>query len=169
MTDTQTTQPERMKITRVFDAPPALLWKAWTEPKYVAQWWGPKGFTSPSCQMDFRVGGKYLFCMKSPDGQEFWNAGEYHEIIPHQKIAATMFFADAQGNRVNPAHYGIEHEAIDDAPDIITFEDLGNNQTRVTFLGNESMKEATKSGQVEGMNQVFDKVAAVVGTLVQAK
>src|SRR6202035_4046261 len=49
-----------------------LVWKAWTDPKYVMQWWGPKGFTAPVCQMDFRVGGKFLCCMKAPDGQEFW-------------------------------------------------------------------------------------------------
>ena len=49
---------ERMVVTRIFDAPRELVWKAWTDPKYVMQWWGPKGFTVPVCQMDFRVGGK---------------------------------------------------------------------------------------------------------------
>ena len=57
---------ERMVITRIFDAPRELVWKAWTDPKYVMQWWGPKGFTAPICQMDFRVGGKFLCCMKAP-------------------------------------------------------------------------------------------------------
>ena len=51
---------ERMVVTRVFDAPRELVWKAWTDPKYIMQWWGPKGFTAPVCQMDFRVGGKSL-------------------------------------------------------------------------------------------------------------
>jgi len=75
---------ERLVVTRVFDAPRALVWKARTDPKYIMQWWGPKGFTAPVCQMDFRVGRKLLCCMKAPDGQEFWNAVEYHEIVLHE-------------------------------------------------------------------------------------
>ncbi len=111
-------ETERMVVTRVFDAPRELVWKAWTDPKYVMQWWGPKGFTAPVCTMDFRVGGKFLCCMRAPDGQEFWNAGEYHEIVPHEKIVSSMYFSDSQGNKVEPAHYGIEHEAIEDAYDV---------------------------------------------------
>lgn len=161
-------ETERMVVTRVFDAPRELVWKAWTDPKYVMQWWGPKGFTSPSCQMDFRVGGKYLFCMKGPEGQEFWTGGVYHEIVLHEKIVATMYFSDPQGNKVSAAEMGIEHEAIDESPDVITFEDLGNGQTKVTFTGNESMESAMNSGQLEGWNQILDKIAAVVGELAQA-
>ena len=86
MTNNTVNEIERMVVTRVFDAPRELVWRAWTDPKYVMQWWGPKGFTAPVCQMDFRVGGKSLFCMRAPDGQECWNAVEYHEIVLHEKI-----------------------------------------------------------------------------------
>ena len=158
---------DRMVVTRVFNAPRELVWKAWTDPKYVMQWWGPKGFTSPVCKMDFRPGGKFLFCMRTPDGQDFWNAGEYHEIVPHEKIVSSMYFSDSEGNKVDPEHYGIEHEAIEDARDVTLFEDLGNGQTKLTFIGNETMESATKSGQVEGMNQVLDKAAAVVAELAK--
>lgn len=158
---------ERMTITRTFDAPRELVWKAWTDPKYVSQWWGPKDFTTPVCKMDFRVGGKFLYCMKSPDGQEFWNAGEYHQIVPYEKIVLSMYFADAEGNKVDPEHYGMQHEAIEDAHDVVTFEDLGNGRTKVTFIGNETMEEAAKSGQVEGWNQILDKVAEVLAELKQ--
>jgi uncharacterized protein YndB with AHSA1/START domain len=160
---------ERMTITRVFDAPRDLVWKAWTDPKYVMQWWGPKGFTSPVCNMDFREGGKFLCCMKSPDGQEFWNAGEYHEIVPYEKIVSTMYFSDSEGNKVDPAHYGIEHEAIEDAHDVTLFEDLGNGQTKLTFIGNEPMESAKNSGQVEGWNEILDKLATVIAELAPAK
>ena len=102
MTNNTVNETERMVITRVFDAPRELVWKAWTDPKYIMQWWGPKDFTSPACKMDFRVGGKLLCCMKSPDGQEFWNAVEYHEIVPPEKIVSLMYFADSKGNRVDP-------------------------------------------------------------------
>jgi uncharacterized protein YndB with AHSA1/START domain len=169
MTENTVREIERMVVTRVFDAPRELVWKAWTDPKYVMQWWGPKGFTSPVCRMDFRVGGKYLICTTTPDGQEFWHGGEYHEIVPLEKIVSSMYFSDAKGNKVEPADLGIEHEAIEGANDVILFEDLGNGQTKLTFIGNEPMESARNSGQLEGMNQVLDKVAAVVAGLTQAK
>jgi uncharacterized protein YndB with AHSA1/START domain len=169
MTKSTVNEIERMVVTRVFDGPRELVWKAWTDPKYVMQWWGPKGFTAPVCKMDFRVGGKFLYCMRTPDGQEGWNAGEYHEIVLHEKIVFSMYFSDPQGNKVEPAEYGIEHEAMDDVYDVITFEDFGDGQTKLTFIGNESMESAKNSGQVEGWNQILDKVAAVVTKLAQAK
>jgi uncharacterized protein YndB with AHSA1/START domain len=126
MTKNTVSETERMVVTRVFDAPRELVWKAWTDPQYVMQWWGPKGFTAPFCEIDFRVGGKFLCCMRSPDGQEFWNAVEYHEIVPHEKIVSLMYFSDSKGNKIDPAQMGIEHEAIDDAHDVAIFEDFGN-------------------------------------------
>ena len=167
MTKSTLNETERMVVTRVFDAPRELVWKAWTDPKYVMQWWGPKGFTAPVCKMDFRVGGKFLYCMRTPDGQEFWNGGEYHEIVPHEKIVSSMYFSDSEGNKVEPAQLGIEHEAIEGAHEVI--EDLGNGQTKLTFIGNETMENAIKSGQLEGMNQILDKAAAVVAGLTQTK
>jgi uncharacterized protein YndB with AHSA1/START domain len=169
MTKDTVNETERMVVTRVFDAPRALVWKAWTDPKYVMQWWGPKGFTSPFCKMDFRVGGKFLCCMKSPDGQEMWNGGEYHEIVPHEKIVYSLYFADSKGNKVDPAELGIEHEAIDGARDVAIFEDFGNGQTKLTLIGNETMEEAKNSGQLEGWVEILDKLAAVVAGLAQAK
>jgi uncharacterized protein YndB with AHSA1/START domain len=169
MTKNTVDERERMVITRVFDAPRELVWKAWTEPEYVMQWWGPKGFTSPFCKIDFRVGGKSVCCMRTPDGQDFWNAIEYHEIVPHEKIVSSMYFADSKGNKVEAAELGIEHEAIDGAFDVTIFEDLGNGQTRLTHIGNEPMESAKNSGQLEGWNQTLDKFATVVAELAQAK
>ncbi|MGC1105128.1 MAG: SRPBCC domain-containing protein [Candidatus Acidiferrales bacterium] len=169
MTKSTVNEKERMVITRVFDAPRALVWKAWTDPQYVMQWWGPKGFTAPVCKIDFRVGGKFLCCMKSPDGQEGWNGGEYHEIVPYEKIVYSLYFADSKGNKVEPAQHGIEHEAIPDARDVVIFEDFGNGQTKLTMIGNETMEDAKNSGQLEGWNEIFEKVAAVIAGLVKAK
>ena len=169
MTKSAVNEVERMVVTRVFDAPRELVWKAWTDPKYVMQWWGPKGWTSPFCEIDFRVGGKYLFCMRGPDGYEGWNAGEYREIVPYEKIVSTMYFADSKGNKIEPEQVGSEHEAIEGAYDVTLFEDLGNGQTKLTFIGNETMQNAVESGQLEGWKQTLDKVAAVVTELARAK
>jgi uncharacterized protein YndB with AHSA1/START domain len=169
MTKNTGNETQRMVVTRIFDAPRELVWKAWTEPKYVMQWWGPKGFTAPVCKIDFRVGGKFLFCMRTPDGYEGWNGGEYHEIVPHEKIVFSMYFADSKGNRIEPEHDGVQHEAIEDVHDMVLFEDMGNGKTKLTYIGNETMQNAIETGQLEGWKETLDKVAAVVAGLAQAK
>jgi len=169
MTKNTVNEKDRMIVTRVFDAPRELVWKAWTDPKYVMQWWGPKGFSCPACEIDFRVGGKFLYCMRMPDGQEGWNGGEYHEIVLHEKIVYSMYFSDPQGNKIEPEELGIEPESIDGAYDMAIFEDLGNGQTKLTLIGNEPMESAKESGQFEGWVETLDKIAAVVAELAQAK
>ena len=169
MANSVSTEVERMTVTRVFDAPRELVWRAWTEPKYVAQWWGPKGCSLSTCTMDFRVGGKFLFGMILPDGQEFFSGGEYHEIVPHEKVVFTMYFADAKGNKVEASDIGIEHEAIEGAQDTVLFEDAGNGKTKVTMIGNEPMANAIESGQVEGTNDMLDKMAAVLAEMAGAR
>ena len=165
MTKHEANVAEDLVITKLFDAPRETVWKAWTDPNYVMQWFGPNGFTSPACKSDFRVGGKFLFCMRAPDGKEYWNGGEYFEIVPHEKIVYSMYFADPEGNKVDPATYGISHDAKVDQCDVVSFEDFGNSQTKLTFHGNESMEDAKSSGQYEGWIQLLDKMAAVVAEL----
>ena len=81
-------------ITRVFDLPCKSVWKAWTDPDYFMRWWGPKDFTSPFCKLDLRADGKYLCCMRSKKGQDFWSTGTYNEIVPLKRIVYTDSFAD---------------------------------------------------------------------------
>lgn len=162
MTENAVDGVERMAVSRIIDAPRELVWDTWIDPEYVVQWWGPVDFAPPVCKIDFRVGGKFLFGMTTPDGQQFWNGGEYHEIVPHEKIVSSMYFSDSEGNKIEPAELGIEHEAIEGAYDVTTFEDLGNGRTKLTFTGNEPMESAKQSGQLEGWRQIFDKFAAVV-------
>jgi uncharacterized protein YndB with AHSA1/START domain len=107
--------------------------------------------------------------MRTPDGHVGWNAGEYHEIVLHEKIVYSMYFSDSKGNKVEPEEYGIEHEAIDDAHDVVIFEDFGNGQTKLTFIGSEPMESAKNSGQLEGWVETLEKLAAVVAGLAQAK
>ena len=98
--------------------------------------------------------------MRTPDGREGWNGGEYHEIVPYEKIVSSMYFSDSKGNKIEPEQLGVEHEAIDDAHNVILFEDIGNGQTKLTFIGNEPMESAKHSGQLEGWAEQLDKVAA---------
>jgi uncharacterized protein YndB with AHSA1/START domain len=119
--------------------------------------------------MDFRLGGRLLCCTKAPDGREFWNGVEYHEIVPQEKIVSLMYFADSNGNKIDPEELGIEHEAVQDAYDVTIFEDIGNGKTKLTFIGNEPMESAKNSGQLEGWVEVLDKLDEVVMGLVQVK
>ena len=90
----QITRYEELVITRVLDAPREAAWKAWTDPTRFMLWWGPKGFISPACKIDLRVGGKYLACMRSPEGQDYWSTGVYREIVPKVKLVYTDNFSD---------------------------------------------------------------------------
>ena len=146
-------------ITRVIDAPRELVWRAWTNPAYLTRWWGPKNFTSPSGTIDLRVGGKYLFCMRSPEGKDFWSTGIYKEIVPFERIVCTDSFADEKGNVVPASHYGMPG---DDWPMellvTVTFEDAGK-KTRMTLrhIGIPAGEMGKMAGQ--GWNESFDKLA----------
>jgi len=71
MTATAASKSKDFAITRVFDAPRALVWQAWTAPKMMAQWFGPRGFTSSVPQLDVRVGGGLRIVMHGPDGNDY--------------------------------------------------------------------------------------------------
>ena len=88
-------------ISRIFDAPRQLVFKAWTEPEHLVHWWGPKGFTLPICTMDFRLGGAYRFCMRSPEGTDHWLQGVYREIMEPERLVFTYAWEDAEGK---PGH-----------------------------------------------------------------
>ena len=88
-------------ITRVFDAPPHLVFKAWTEPERLVRWWGPRGFSTPSCKMDVRPGGAFRLCMRSPEGTNHWLQGVYREIVEPERVAFTWAWEDEDGQ---PGH-----------------------------------------------------------------
>ncbi len=150
-----------LEITRVIDAPRGLVWKAWTEPDQFVKWWGPKGFTAPVSKIDLRVGGKYLSCMRSPDGQEYWSTGVYREIVPLQKIVCTDSFADREGNIVPASQYGLSGEWPLQLQVTVTFEEV-DGKTRMT-LRHEGLPSGLMSEQTEaGWNQSFDKLSELL-------
>ena len=105
---TKPSAEREITLTRVFDAPRARVFAAWTDAKQVAQWWGPKGFTNPVCEIDARVGGAIRIHMRSPDGSIFPMKGEFREIVPPERIVFTNIAVDAEGNAaVRWALFGI--------------------------------------------------------------
>jgi uncharacterized protein YndB with AHSA1/START domain len=85
---------------RTFNAPSNKLWLIRNDPAYIKQWWGPKDFTAPIIRNDPRVGGTYLWSMKSPKGEMSWTTGVYKEVLPNIRIVCTMSFSDAAGRAI---------------------------------------------------------------------
>ena len=145
-------------ITRYFNATRDLVWKTWTESEHIKRWWGPKGFTSPFCNIDFRVGGVLLFCMRSPEGRDFWSTGIFREIVKPSFIVCTDSFADERGNIVPASYYGMNGDFPLEMLWTITFEEINGN-TKFTLmhsgLPSGEMSEMTK----QGWDQSLDKFA----------
>jgi uncharacterized protein YndB with AHSA1/START domain len=85
-------------ITRIIDAPRALVFRAWTGPKHVAQWWGPHGFTNPVCELDVRPGGAIRIDMCGPDGTLYPMSGTYREVVEPGRLVFTSGALDEKGN-----------------------------------------------------------------------
>jgi uncharacterized protein YndB with AHSA1/START domain len=79
-----------LMVSRLIDAPRALVFRAWTQPEHIARWWGPQGYTTIFCDMDIRVGGRYRFGMRSPEGTEHWKVGVFREIVEPERIVFTF-------------------------------------------------------------------------------
>jgi uncharacterized protein YndB with AHSA1/START domain len=87
-------------ISRVLDAPRALVWQAWTDPAMLAQWFGPKGFTNPVCELDARVGGALRIVMRALDGAEYPMEGVFREVVPPARLVFSKIAVDKDGNRL---------------------------------------------------------------------
>ena len=155
------TTSTELVITRVFDAPRELVWKAWTEPEHLMRWWGPKGFTAPAVEIDFRVGGKVLAAMQSPEfneGRPIWSTGVYREIVPFERIVCTDSFADEHGNVVPATYYGMEADMPLEMLITVTFENLGG-KTRMTLRHEGIPAGPEREGANQGWSESFDKLA----------
>jgi uncharacterized protein YndB with AHSA1/START domain len=89
-----------LTLTRVFSAPRELVFKAWTDPKQLAEWWGPKSFTNPVCEVDLKPGGAFRIVMRAPDGGEFPMKGVFREIVPPSRLVFTNIAVDKDGNHI---------------------------------------------------------------------
>jgi uncharacterized protein YndB with AHSA1/START domain len=88
---------QELVLTRTFEAPRALVFKAWTDPKHVQQWWSPHGFTNPVCELDARPGGAIRIHMRGPDGTVYPMTGEYREVVEPERIVFISAALDSGG------------------------------------------------------------------------
>lgn len=153
-------------VTRVFDAPVELVWKAWTDPENVMKWWGPDYFTSPSAKIDLRVGGTSLVCMRAPKdfgGQDMYSTWVYREITPMQRIEFIQNLSDEKGNPLDPAKLGLPPEFPRDTRTVVTFKDMGKGRTEMTVTEYNMPAPETEMGKNAelGLNQSLDKMARI--------
>ena len=148
------TEPKERElvITRVFDAPRALVFKAWIEPERLVRWWGPRGFTMPSCKMEVRPGGAYRFQMRSPEGTDHWLQGVYREVVEPERLACTWAWLDADGK---PAHETLL---------TVTFDEEGD-KTKLTLhqavFESVTARDAHQSGWASALECLAEYLATV--------
>jgi uncharacterized protein YndB with AHSA1/START domain len=147
----QNTNRKELTLTRIFDAPRELVWKAWTDPKLLARWWGPKWFTNPVCEVDLRPGGTILIHMKGPDGAMYPMKGVFREIVePERLVFTSNALKEDEGNPLL--------ETIN----TVTFAN-DNGKTRLTL--HAVVLKATPdaawmiAGMDEGWSQSLDRLA----------
>ena len=146
---------QEIVLTREFDFPRDLVFEAFTRPEHIAQWWGPRGTTVPSCQMDFRAGGKWRFVSRDADGNEFGFRGEIREVVPPERIVQTFEFEGM------PGHVSVE---------TLHLEDLGG-RTRMTVTSRfDSVMDRDgmlQSGMEKGAAESYDRLSEYLQTLAR--
>lgn len=159
MTKTSAISPHEhdLVLTRLIDAPREKLFRAWTEPKLVTQWFAPRPWTTPRAEMDVRPGGASLIVMRSPEGEEFPNHGVFLEVVRNEKLVFTDAYTSAWVPSPKPFMTAI-----------VTFEDEGG-KTRYTARARhwtaEDKAAHEKMGFHEGWGICADQLAALVAKL----
>jgi uncharacterized protein YndB with AHSA1/START domain len=140
-------------LTRVFDAPRDLVFRAWTEPTRMAQWWGPRGFTNPVCELDVRPGGVWRIVMRGPGGIEVCATGEYREVVAPERLVFTNNAMDMAGN------------LLLEGLTTVTFADDGG-KTRMTLktraVGRVPQAPQMLAGMEIGWSQSLDRLGEFV-------
>jgi uncharacterized protein YndB with AHSA1/START domain len=147
-----------LDLQRTFDAPRAMVWKAWTDPAHLARWWGPHGFTNPVCEADVRPGGSLRIVMRGPDGGEHAMMGIFHEVVPPERLVFTSTVDD--GARV---HF--------DVRTTVTFADLAGRTLLTLEARVVHATDAAASylvGMEQGWTQSLERLGSFLATLLSA-
>jgi len=159
------TNESEYAITRVFDAPRELVFRAWTEPKHLPQWWGPRGFTTTIEKMDLHPGGNYRITMHGPDGDVYPMTGRFEEIARPERLVMTMDLSEHPGwwhDMIMPGRAKDERNPVGEIVTTVTFEERGGKTevtVRMRFASPEIRHSMVNHGMHEGWSQSFDKLA----------
>lgn len=146
-------------LERVFDAPRDLVFKMFKEPEHLKRWWGPRGWELAVCDVNFRPGGVWHYCMKCVDenqgefyGMESWGKAVYREIDEPERLVYTDYFSDAEGN---------ENDAMPSTEVTMAFTDLGGKTrlvSRSEYVSAEALKTVTDMGMLQGITETWDRL-----------
>lgn len=143
-------------LTRTFDAPRELVFRAWVDPQHLSLWWDPKTFTAPECKIDAKVGGSWYILMRGPNGQEYPCGGFYREIVEPERLVFTNHPFDADG------------EPMIEGLTTVTFVEE-NGKTRLTLhtraKGGGTLVAQMVSGMEAGWTQSIDKLEESFGEM----
>lgn len=154
---------KKLEVKRVFNASIEQVWKVWTEPEYVKQWWGPENFTCPFAKIDFQVGKKSLVSMCAPKefgGKIHYNIWEYTKIIPLQSIEFIMNLADENGAKQKPTDVGMPEDFPEDIKTVVTFRAVSENETEMTVTEFANFGQMTHFAKL-GLEQSLDKATLI--------
>jgi uncharacterized protein YndB with AHSA1/START domain len=160
-------------ITRVFNAPRELVFKAFSESEALDQWWGPVGMEMCGSKLDFRPGGLYHYGMKAPDGKMMWGRFKFLEIIKPERIVFINSFADKEGDIIRAPFFS---DFPLEVKNIITFTEH-DGKTTLTLRGgpiNATEKEQKafydmQSGMQQGFDGTFDQLEKYISKLNSKK
>jgi uncharacterized protein YndB with AHSA1/START domain len=138
-------------ITRLFDAPRSLVFKAWTQPEHMVHWWGPKGYTTPTCELDVRPGGALRLCMRSPEGNEFWVRGVFREVVEPERLV----FTGADGK----IGAGADSEADPSSETVMTITFAEQDGKTLLTVHQTFVKAETAKGAKEGWTSSLERLA----------
>jgi uncharacterized protein YndB with AHSA1/START domain len=146
-------------ITRVFNAPRKLVFTAWTDPEHLARWYAPDGCTVFFKRFEFRPGGSFHSCIKTPNLHDCWCTGTYLQIMEPEKIVFTMTVADENGNPVDPAFAGMDPDWPGDTTVTVTFTEQ-DGKTTLTLHQTVSESLAKRTGAHPSWLSMLNKLAA---------
>lgn len=151
-------------ITRVFDAPRELVFKAWTDPVHLARWFAPHGCAITFREIEIREGGSFHSCIHVPEGQDCWCRGDYREIVAPERLVFTMALADEQGNPAEPEEVHKDPDWPQETVVTVTFSEQ-DGKTLLTLHQSVSETVAKRTGAYPSWLQMLDRLA---GELAQA-
>jgi len=154
---------EFVKVTKVFDAAVEDVWKLWTEPEYVKQWWGPDKFTCPVAEIHFKEGSTSLVCMKASQdlgGASHYSIWKYTRIVPLESIEFIQNLADEKGNKKKPTELGMPADFPEDVRTEVIFRQLGKDKTEMTVTEYADFGQMSHFAQL-GLDQSMGKAVSV--------
>lgn len=147
-------------VERLISAPVSKVWSVWSDPEAMKGWWSPKDFTAPTIKSDLRVGGSFLYSMRSPKGEMFWNSGTYTEVVPMEKIALKMSFSDENGKPLTGKNIPVPGNWPDEVTVITTFNEVdGKTLITIREIGIPMIMKVMAG---MGWDQQFDKFEKLV-------